>query len=289
MINGRVLMTDAKNIGIAGINAHENLRRAPSRAGAIHQFAGIQDAIRTAGITIEQIPSPKDQQDGVYTANWAITHRGRALLSRLPNARSGEEPYAQGALEELGYETRRPSHIFSGQGDCLPFNEHEAIVGYGYRTLLSLELMEHFKWLGLTPIPVEAKPKRALGVLWRQKNRVSGLYDSYFYDIDLAVAVIAPNVLAVCREALTNRGRRAIDELATRPTNPVKIIPISLDEALKAFAANLVSTGETVVMAQGAPKLAAALEAEGLKVLPVANDQFKLTGGGIRCVTLTLS
>lgn len=289
MINSRILMTDANHIGIAGINAYEDVSHGPNRAAAIAQFATIQTALKSAGIQIEHIPSPPGEQDGVYTANWAITRDGRALLSRLPNARSGEEAYAQAALIKLGYQVRRPSHIFSGQGDVLMFNDHEAILGYGYRTQNTPELQDHLSWLGINAHPVQAKPQRFLGRLWRQKNRVSGLYDSYFYDIDLAVAVIAPNVLAVCLDALTVRGRQAIRTLETRTTNPVTIIPVSYAEATQAFACNLVSTGKTIIMAEGATKLKADLETRGYQVIPVPNDQFKLTGGGIRCISLTLA
>lgn len=282
-------MTDANHIGIAGINAHEDIHHGPNRTAAIKQFIGIQAAIRAAGIQITQIPSPAGCQDGVYTANWAATHNGRALLSRLPNARQAEEPYAEEQLTKLGFEVRRPAGIFSGQGDCLLFNDHEVILGHGYRTHLTPSLLENLNWLGVTPTIIQTKPQRALGFLWKRRNRVSGLYDSYYYDIDLAVAVIAPNVLAVCLDALTHEGRTAIRGLETRRSNPVTIIPITLAEARYAFASNLVSTGEHIVMAEGAPLLQAELEHRGYTVTTAPNDQFRLTGGGIRCVTLTLN
>ncbi|HEY6736797.1 MAG TPA: arginine deiminase-related protein [Candidatus Saccharimonadia bacterium] len=288
MINQSVLMSDPEYIGIAGINAYENVRHGPRKDTALQQFAGIQAALREAGITITQVPSPIGCQDGVYTANWGVTFQGKALLSRLPNARQAEEAYALGILEDLGFQIRRPSDVFSGQGDTLIFNDHEAILGHGYRTKLTTELIDHFKWLGITPIPVQAKPQRRFG-LWKVKNHISGLYDSYYYDIDLAVAVIAPNVLAVCLDALTADGRRAIRELEARSVNPVTVIPVSEHEAQHGFACNTVSTGETVVMASGAPQLKAELERRGYRVLTAVNDEFKLTGGGIRCVSLTLN
>lgn len=289
LINGEIMMTDPENIGIAGINAYEDIHHGPNKAAAIQQFAGIQTALREAGIKITQIPSPGDCQDGVYTANWAVTFQGKALLSRLPNARQAEEPYALAALQEHGFTIRRPSDIFSGQGDTLLFNEHEAILGHGYRTKLTDELLDHFKWLGISPVVIQALPQRKFGFLWKRRNKVSGLFDSYYYDIDLAVAVIAANVLAVCFDALTTESQRTIHDLETRPVNPVTVIPVSVEEARFGFACNTVSTGETVVMAAGAPILKAELEKRGYRVLTVANDQFKLTGGGIRCVSLTLN
>lgn len=288
LFNQYILMTDPDNIGIAGINAYEDVRHGPDKAAAIQQFAGIQTALRAAGVKITQIASPAGCQDGVYTANWGVTFNGKALLSRLPNARQAEESYALGALEDLGFAIRRPSSIFSGQGDCLLFNDHEAILGHGYRTVITPELRDHFQWLGITPVVIQAKPQRKFG-LWRQRNKVSGLFDSYYYDIDLAVAVIAPNVLAVCLDALTSESRQTIQQLATRAENPVTIIPVTEAEARIGFACNLVSTRETVVMAAGAPILKADLEKRGYQVITAANDQFKLTGGGIRCISLTLN
>jgi N-dimethylarginine dimethylaminohydrolase len=289
LINQTILMSDAKHIGIAGINAYEDLSHAPNKSVAGKQFLGIQTALRAAGITVEQVASPTGCQDGVYTANWAVTKNGRALLSRLPNARQAEEAYAETTLRDLGFETQRASSTFSGQGDVLLFNDHEAILGHGYRTHLTPSLLDSLSWLGVTPIIIRTKPRRFLGCLWRQRNRVSGLYDSYFYDIDLAVAVVAPNVLAVCLEALTHSSRRTILQLETRRHNPVTIIRVSLAEARYGFACNLVSTGNHVIMAEGAPLLAAELQRRGYAVTTVPNDQFKLTGGGVRCVSLTLN
>jgi N-dimethylarginine dimethylaminohydrolase len=288
-LNQTVLMTDVNNMGIAGINPYEFTDRRPNREAAALQFANIQNALRRAGVNIISRPSPASCPDGVYTANWAVTWNGRALLSRLPNARSGEEATAAAALRELGFETRRPSSVFSGQGDTLIFNDHEAILGHNYRTKITPELRDHFKWLGITPTPVLAKPRRVLGCLWRRRNYVTRLLDSYYYDIDLAVAVIAPNVLAVCLPALTWRGRLAIRRLRYRKVDPVTIIPVRKREARRAFACNLVSTGRAVVMAEGAPELAADLTARGYVVVTAPNDQFRLTGGGIRCITLALN
>nr|MDQ3093776.1 amidinotransferase [bacterium] len=59
-------------------------------------------------------------------------------------------------------------------------------------------------------------------------------------------------------------------------------------EAQYAFACNLVSTGETVVMSAFAPQLKAELERRGLKVLTPVVTELGKGGGFIRCTTLTL-
>jgi len=289
MLNKTVLMTDTAYMGVAGINAYEDLSHAPDKMAAGQQLLAIQDALKKAGITVIRRPSPVGQQDAVYTANWAVTWRGKALLSKLPNARAGEEAAAEQYLKDLRYEVRRPGDYFSGQGDTLIFNDTEAIVGNGYRTKITAALLDQFTWLGINPVVVKTKPRRLLGWLWALRNPVTGLPESFYYDIDLAVAVIAPNVLAVCWPALTLSGRRAVRALQRRTDNKVTIIPVTKEEATRGFACNLVSTGHTVIMPDGAPELAARLKELGYEVVPVNIEQFRLTGGGVRCVTLTLN
>ena len=93
-LNQTVLMTDVENIGVAGINAYENTAQPPNKAAAALQFTNVQTQLRRAGINIISRPSPAGCPDGVYTANWAVTWNGRALLSKLPNARATRPSWA---------------------------------------------------------------------------------------------------------------------------------------------------------------------------------------------------
>ena len=288
-LNKTVLMTDTAYMGVAGINAFEDVNQVPNKAAAAEQLLGVKVALKKAGVTVIRRSGPVGCQDGVYTANWALTWKGKALLSKLPNARQGEEAAAERALRDLGFDCRRPADYFSGQGDALIFNDHEAILGHGYRTNITPALLDQFRWLGITPVVIRTKPRRRLGWLWTLRNPVTKLLDSYFYDVDLAVGVVAPNVLAVCWDALTRDSRRCLRALEHRRDNPVTIISVSKAEALRGFACNLLSTGRTVVMPDGAPRLTAKLKELGYEVITVNIDEFRLTGGGIRCVTLTLN
>jgi len=118
-LNRRVLATDARHIGAKGINAYEHPEEAQDVAIAVQEHEGLMKALQQAKIKVERAPSPPDCQDGAFTANWGLTWNGRALLSRLPNARQSEEPYAEAALQKLGFETKRASKLFSGQGDAM--------------------------------------------------------------------------------------------------------------------------------------------------------------------------
>jgi len=69
---------------------------------------------------------------------------------------------------------------------------------------------------------------------------------------------------------------------------PIEKIEVSLEEAVQAFACNLVSTGETVVMGSQAPNFRAAVEAHGLQTITPDISELAKGGGYIRCTTLTL-
>jgi N-dimethylarginine dimethylaminohydrolase len=108
------------------------------------------------------------------------------------------------------------------------------------------------------------------------------LNDSFFYDVDLALAVIDEGAIAVCLEAFDEESRQKILEA------PVEKIFVSLEEAREGFALNMVSTGKTVVMSSRAPEFASVLRGRGMEVLSLDISELAKGGGFIRCVSLTL-
>lgn len=250
----------------------------------------IQNLLAQAGVQITKIPSPIKCQDGVYTANWALVRGDKAVLARLPNARKAEEAYAEKVLTELGKTViHLPDGLkFSGQGDALACGNY-LFCGSGYRSDVAAQKFAA-ETLGYDRIQLQAVPQ--LDVLSNPiVNIASGWPDSFFYDIDLALAVIkAPKgdkkgLIAYCPEALMPESR---DLLALM--SGIDKIEVSIDEAEHAFATNLVSTGETVVMSGRAPQLASALASYGLTVLSPNPDIIELAKGGgfIRCISLTI-
>jgi N-dimethylarginine dimethylaminohydrolase len=113
-------------------------------------------------------------------------------------------------------------------------------------------------------------------------NHVTGIPDSFFYDIDLAVSILRKDLIAWCPEALMPESQERMRRM------PIEKIEVTLEEAMEAFACNLLSTGETVVMGSNAPQLKAAIEAQGLTVITVELEELAKGGGFIRCTTLTL-
>jgi N-dimethylarginine dimethylaminohydrolase len=248
----------------------------------------IREALESAGVKVLQVEPPAGCQDGVYTANWALVRGNTAVMARLPGARKGEEVYAEHALMAQG---KTIVHIpgefkFSGQGDTLPCGNY-LFCGSGYRSDVAAQQFVA-DTLGYQRIQLEAVPLLdAAGT--PVTNRFSGWPDSFFYDIDLAISILkAPDggqkgLIAWCPEAFTDESRAIMNAFSD-----IEKIPVSLDEAKNAFACNMVSTGETVVMSAHAPLLRADIEAHGLKTITPDISELAKGGGYIRCTTLTL-
>jgi len=289
LINTTVLMSDALHFSAEqAINPYYDASSVDvSLATQEHQ--SIMQALASAGVKIITVPSPANSQDGVYTANWALVRGDIAILARLPEVRRAEEDYAEAVLTQLGKKVVRvPEGLkFSGQGDALACGNY-LFCGQGYR---SDEATQKFaaESLGYERIQLQTIPE--LDTTGNPViNNVSGWADSFFYDIDLALSIIkAPTdtekgLIAYCPDAFMPASRELLAQF-----NDVDKIEVSIDEAQQAFASNLVSTGETVIMSAHAPELKAALETRGLKVITPEISELAKGGGYIRCTTLTLT
>ena len=250
-------------------------------ARAVEEHKRIVECFREAGIEVVQVAAPVGCQDGVYTANWGLVYHGKAVMARLPEARRGEEEYARKVLEGMGIDcVSVPNEmLFSGQGDSLRVSKY-LIGGNGYRSEAQAQEFAA-KELGLELVLVKTRPKlNEDGSVF--VNPETKRADSFFYDLDLAVAVISDELSAYCPEALESESVEKIEAL------PMEKIKVSLEEAVEGFACNLVSTGETVIMSSRAPKLKEELEKRGLRVLTPEVSELIRGGGFIRCVSLEI-
>jgi N-dimethylarginine dimethylaminohydrolase len=289
MINKTVLMSGAEFFSDEfAINAYMDSHVPVDVEKAKAEHAAIKTALQDAGVKVVQVPPPANCQDGVYTANWALCRGGRAVMSRLPNKRKGEEPYAEQILRDLGKEiVLVPDDLrFSGQGDALPCGDY-LFAGSAYRTDRETHAFIAER-LGYEVISLEAKPERT----WygrKVTNKQTRWPDSFYYDIDLALAVLRgpsngqKGLIAWCPDAFTPASRKLLKDF-----DGVDKIEVSRKEAKKGFACNLVSTGETVIMSAHAPKLKHKLEKRGFKVVTPEVTELGKGGGYIRCTTLTL-
>ena len=252
-----------------------------AKAMAEHQT--IIDCFKKAGIEIIKVDPPKDCQDGVYTANWALVHNGVAVMARLPEARKAEESYAREQLEKLGIKTLLApgNHLYSGQGDSLICGKY-LFGGRGYRSDPESQQFAA-KTFCLELVQVHAKPQLNPDGT-EHINPFTNHADSFWYDLDLAISVIDEHTIAYCPEALDEESNQKINAITD-----LDKIKVDFDECTKGFADNLVSTGKHVIMSNKAPKLQAELEKRGLICLTPDVTELKEGGGYIRCVSLWLS
>ena len=246
------------------------------------EHAAIVDCFKQAGIEIIKVAAPEGCQDGVYTANWALIKDGVAIMSRLPEARKGEEPYAKAQLQQLGYKCLEAPKdcLFSGQGDSLRCGKY-LFAGKGYRSDAAAQAFAA-KTLDLELIQLHTKPQLNPDGT-EHINPVTNHADSFWYDIDLALSVIDEHTIAYCPQAFDEASNKQLEAL----TDLDKII-VDFNECTTGFACNLVSTGKYVIMSNQAPKLQVELEARGLTCLTPDVTELKKGGGYIRCVSLWL-
>jgi N-dimethylarginine dimethylaminohydrolase len=288
LINRAILMSDAEHFSTkAPINPYYD-HDPVIRERAIAELNAVKQLLIEAGVNVTSVSSPFGCQDGIYTANWALVRSNRAVLSSLPNARKCEEEYAEKILTSLG---KKVVHIpdglkFSGQGDALTCGNY-LFCGSNYRSDPAAQKFAA-DYLGYDCIQLQTIPllnDDGSPVI----NTASGWLDSYFYDIDMALAIIKMPVgsqhglIAYCPDAFTPDSRELLASFKT-----VDKITVSIDEARNGFATNLVSTGETIIMSAHAPKLSAALRSRGLNILTPKITEISKGGGYIRCITLTI-
>jgi N-dimethylarginine dimethylaminohydrolase len=289
MINKHILMSGPELFATsAEINPFMDGTDTVNGERALEEHNEVRLAFEEAGIHVTKVEPPKDCQDGVYTANWALVRGEKAVLASLPNARKAEEEYAEKILQSLGkMVVRVPDGLhFSGQGDALPCG-NLLFAGSGYRSDPEAQqfVANH---LGYNLIQLQTVP--LLDTDGREKiNEYSGWPDSYFYDIDLALSVLREprngqkGIIAWCPDAFTSQSQEVLRNL-----DDVEKIEVSLEEAEEGFACNLVSTGSVVIMSSHAPEFEGKLRERGFGVITPVADELSKGGGFIRCVGLTL-
>lgn len=258
----RLLMCSARYFRIDyEINPYMHVGVQPDVEAAIAEHETIVEAHLAAGRKVEFVDADPACPDMTYTANAAVVRGTRAVLATLPPERAAETPHHRNWLEDNGFEVAETRYAFSGQGDALACGEY-LLAAHGRRTDIRAfrTLARHLDY--------DIVSLRTTSARW--------------YDLDLAVAVIAPGeVLAYNPAALDAPSLRILRGLG------MELIEVAPEEAA-AFALNLISDGRAVTMTSGAPRLAADLRASGLTVTELDTTELRKGGGGIRCTALTL-
>ena len=239
---------------------------------AQHSFAGLEQALRDAGGTVETVEGAPGQPDMVLPANAGIVLDRTALVAafRHPQRQGEEAPFTAifGRLHDRGLldrVVRLPEGVFQeGAGDCIwDRTRRLAWTGYGPRSGHDAPavIADTFN---IDTVPLELATER-------------------FYHLDTCFCALPGGEVLFYPPAFTAKGVRAIRDRVA----PELLLEAS-DEDASRFCVNAVALDRTVVMAQAAPALKDRLGARGYAVREVELSPFILSGGGAYCMTLRL-
>ncbi len=212
-------------------------------------------ALAAAGLTVERLPADEGYPDSCFMQDPAVVIDGVAVVGRMgAESRRGEEE-AVGRLLAARFATHRlaaPATLEGGDVLILP---DRVVVGLSGRTnragigQLAAALHKH----GIDR-PVYAAPVRD------------------FLHLLTPLTPIGPDTLLV------------VDEVKVPPE--LRHLAVLTVPAEEAYAANVLTIGNRVVMPAGYPRTAALLHAHGCEVLPVPMTEFAKANGGVTCLAL---
>lgn len=247
------------------INPWMDPSRPVDRARALLQWEGLVETYRSLGHSVEVVDPLPGQPDMVFAANGALVVGGVAYGSqfRFPE-RAAEAGAVATWLRGRGVDVVPASHPAEGEGDFLVLG-HVVLAGTGFRTSLAAHV-------------------EAATVIDRPFVTLE-LVDPAFYHLDVALAVLddgrgaAPADIAYYPGAFSPHSRRTLRELFP------EALLVSRDEALT-FGLNLVSDGRHVVLPQEASAMATRLRQRGYEPVTVELDEFRKSGGSVKCCTM---
>jgi N-dimethylarginine dimethylaminohydrolase len=227
------------------------------------QWRALHDTLVDLGVEVELMDAQPGLPDLVFTANAGLVYGNHFLSSRFRHGvRQGETPHFDRWARAHGFEvvTLPASHNFEGAGDAL-FCGPTLYAGYRFRS----DARSHH-WigerLGVPVLPLE-------------------LVDPRFYHLDTCFCPIDEHAAIYYPGAFDDYGRSVLGgQIDT-------LIEVSAEEAVS-FSCNAVVVGKTVVLNDGAPKLARALEDLGFEARPLHLTEFIKAGGSAKCLTLRL-
>jgi ornithine--oxo-acid transaminase len=245
------------------INPWMDLSVRVDRERAQRQWDALVATLREAGAEVEVLEPLPALPDVVFTANLGLVDGTTFIPARMRHPERRLEPaHAESWFRARGFEIRRLGEdvVQEGAGDALPFG---AALVAGYRTRSSASAyVELARLVEGRILPVE-------------------LVDERFYHVDIVFCPLDAHSALIAPGALDADGARLLAELVPDP------IMLTDDEA-RAFSANSVVVGRTVVMPACSPRLRRELRARDFEPVVVDVSEFLKAGGGPRCLTLAL-
>lgn len=260
----RILMCPPNYFGIEyEINPWMSVRVGSDPETARNQWERLRQSLEGLGVRVDLLEPVQGLPDLVFTANAGLVYRDLFLPARFRfRVRQGESPYFEQWARDQGFTivTLPEEMHFEGAGDAL-FCGDTLFAGYRFRS----DVRGH-QWvgerLGVPVLPME-------------------LVDPRFYHLDTCFCPIAEDSAIYYPGAFDEYGRSVLKDRIAR------LIEVSPEEA-SSFSCNAVVVGTTVILNQGAPKLAAQLKAQGFSTLPLHFSEFIKSGGSAKCLTLRI-
>jgi N-dimethylarginine dimethylaminohydrolase len=225
-------------------------------------------ALMTGLSDVALVPAVTGLPDLVFTANAALVHRRKAVLSsfRCPE-RQPEARHYSDWLSSDGFDVKTPpaGTLFEGAGDALFDRGVEALLwfGYGYRS--NAAAAPYLQEL----IDVEVQPLR--------------LRDPRFYHLDTCFCPLKGGYLLYYPAAFDDDGNSAIESRIPAARRRA----VSEDDAVH-FACNAVNIGNRVILNYATRELAEWLSARGFEVIQTPMSEFMKAGGSTKCLSLRL-
>jgi N-dimethylarginine dimethylaminohydrolase len=233
---------------------------------AVAQWRRLFDTLSTLA-TIELMHGDPLWPDLVFTANAGLplAREKKFILSNFRHQeRQGEKQIDRAWFEKAGWTCiELPDDvIFEGAGDALFDSDGRLWTGCGPRSCetVTAHLERH----------IEATIHRL------------SLVDPRFYHLDTCFCPVPGGYALYLPEAF--------DELSCdllKQSFGDKLISLTPDEGQQ-FCANAVCAGRVIVMNQSSPRLVALLGGLGFSVLDAPLSEFMKSGGGAKCLTLSL-
>jgi N-dimethylarginine dimethylaminohydrolase len=238
-----------------------NVRVGSDPALASRQWRRLHETLVGLGVEVDLLRPVEGLPDLVFTANAGMIYRDHFFPARFRfGVRQGETPHFEEWARGRGFRVvGLPGGMnFEGAGDAL-FCGENLFAGYRFRS----DVRSH-QWIGeqlhVPVLPLE-------------------LVDPRFYHLDTCFCPLAPDMAIYYPGAFDEYGRSVLGDRVPQ------LVEVSPEEAIS-FSCNAVVVGRTVILNQGAPKLAAALRERGFEVRPLDFSEFIKSGGSAKCLTL---
>jgi N-dimethylarginine dimethylaminohydrolase len=245
------------------INPWMSRSRQADRLLAHEQWRRLYETLVGLGASVSLLEPVAGLPDLVFTANAAMIHGRRAILSHFRHEqRQGEEPLCERWFTEHGFVVERlpEGRYFEGAGDAL-FCGETLVAGYRIRS--------------------DVRSQQLVGQLVGARVMPLELIDGYYYHLDTCFCPLSPDEAIWHPAAFDDYGRRALAEAVPH------LIEVVTEEA-RSFACNAVVVGKHVVTNTGCPRLHADLKSRGYEPIETPLSEFVKAGGSAKCLTLRL-